>query len=681
MKNLISTTIFGLLLFISVNAQTFDWVNTIQTFKYSRDFDIKSGPGGSIYHAGSFEDSIRFNFNIGANQVLNNNNYGSYILKKNSQGVVSWFKYLQAIITDFSVDKNGNSYLFVYYDVDFDANPGVGVHMLTSAANLALGNLTSHAVIKLDANGNFIWAKSIVSQGLSDAKMTGDSEGGLYFTGDNYGKIDLDPSPSNIFTVPLQAKAVVFKWDENGNFKWGGYMMSNIDFFSISTNKNRIIFTGYFSGIVDFNIDTNVTVLRNSNLSDHFILSYDTSGVFKWVRNYSRISTGDLNNSFIDSDLNSYFAGQLKFQTDFDFGPGQAILTPTMGLNAFLLKLDSNGVYNWVRHIAQQSPGSSIYNFSITGDHFNNIYLTGTSNGIFNVTHNTPTINLINTNNENRVVTVKYGTNGDYRDYWKFGGNIPIRNAFIGERNSLLYLGVFSDTVNFNPSGISQTRASDSSLSSRFILRLNQCFETNSQISAQSCGAYSSPSGKYAWNTTGNYFDTIPNHMGCDSVIDVNLTVTNTDTSLFLLGTSLASNEFSASFQWLDCAANYAAIPNQTAQLFTPTQNGNYALELTKNGCVDTTSCFNYTLVGQEEHSLESPIKVFPNPFKRQFNLLMSSPYERITVSDLSGRVVWSQNESSNLSTTIDLSSYENGIYFLEVINKGERTVEKLIKH
>jgi hypothetical protein len=60
-------------------------------------------------------------------------------------------------------------------------------------------------------------------------------------------------------------------------------------------------------------------------------------------------------------------------------------------------------------------------------------------------------------------------------------------------------------------------------------LTINQ--PTASTITAQACEEYTSPSGTYTWMTSGTYMDTIPNLNGCDSVITIDLTINNATSS------------------------------------------------------------------------------------------------------------------------------------------------------
>lgn len=64
-----------------------------------------------------------------------------------------------------------------------------------------------------------------------------------------------------------------------------------------------------------------------------------------------------------------------------------------------------------------------------------------------------------------------------------------------------------------------------------FIFEIGECKTNPSSISPISCLQYKSPSGKYTWNTSGVYGDTIKNVSGCDSVITISLTIVNNSTS------------------------------------------------------------------------------------------------------------------------------------------------------
>lgn len=78
----------------------------------------------------------------------------------------------------------------------------------------------------------------------------------------------------------------------------------------------------------------------------------------------------------------------------------------------------------------------------------------------------------------------------------------------------------------------------------------------------------------------------------------VNPTIDNTIT---VTGNTLESNQASANYQWLDCDAELAPITGETGQSYMPAASGNYAVEISIQGCVDTSSCELISIVGIEE--------------------------------------------------------------------------------
>jgi len=56
--------------------------------------------------------------------------------------------------------------------------------------------------------------------------------------------------------------------------------------------------------------------------------------------------------------------------------------------------------------------------------------------------------------------------------------------------------------------------------------------------------------------------------------------------------TSLTSMESGADYQWLDCDNGNVPIVGANSRSFSPGKSGNYAVEITRGGCTDTTACY-----------------------------------------------------------------------------------------
>ena len=93
-------------------------------------------------------------------------------------------------------------------------------------------------------------------------------------------------------------------------------------------------------------------------------------------------------------------------------------------------------------------------------------------------------------------------------------------------------------------------------------INLTVGFSTNSTINEMGCGTYTSPSGNYTWTSSGTYQDTIPNFMGCDSVITINLTINSATTSEINVNACASYTSPSGNHTWTSSGTYQDIIPN-----------------------------------------------------------------------------------------------------------------------
>jgi hypothetical protein len=153
------------------------------------------------------------------------------------------------------------------------------------------------------------------------------------------------------------------------------------------------------------------------------------------------------------------------------------------------------------------------------------------------------------------------------------------------------------------------------------------------------------------------------------------------DLTTSLSGATITSNNVSASYVWLDCNNTYAPIPGQTSQSFTALTNGNYAVQLTENGCVDTSVCVAITNVGIIENSFGDGLIVYPNPTSGDFSINLGTSYEtaKIVIKDISGKMI--ESKTMNQSQILNLSIKEPvGIYLVSIKAGNKSAVIRLVK-
>jgi len=200
---------------------------------------------------------------------------------------------------------------------------------------------------------------------------------------------------------------------------------------------------------------------------------------------------------------------------------------------------------------------------------------------------------------------------------------------------------------------------------------------TSSTIAETSCFTYTAPSGA-VYDSTGMYTDIIPNSAGCDSVITINLTINDVsvDVTQDFVNNTLTADQAGAQYQWLNCGQGLAPVPGATSQTFAPTNNGTYAVEVTLNGCADSSSCFTVSTIGLNEHP-DLTWSLYPNPAKDQVSIDL--PFDSdLTLLDVSGKVILSKQLSIGVSE-LSVFGLPAGYYPLQIRNEKGTFTKKLI--
>lgn len=184
----------------------------------------------------------------------------------------------------------------------------------------------------------------------------------------------------------------------------------------------------------------------------------------------------------------------------------------------------------------------------------------------------------------------------------------------------------------------------------------------------KACGSYTWIDGNTYTTNNSTAKHTLKTVKGCDSVITLNLTLTQIDTTLSLNGIDLSSNQNGANYQWLDCNESFAVISGATNQNFTPTKNGTYAVELSLNGCMDTSECKAVTKVGVQELANTGVVKVYPNPTNGRFYVQLTSLQQEVSIRlvNVLGKVVYQNNYSEIQQTELNIEG-ASGVYYLLV--------------
>ncbi|MDX5319818.1 MAG: T9SS type A sorting domain-containing protein, partial [Bacteroidota bacterium] len=185
------------------------------------------------------------------------NSHSSFIAKYDATGKFVCAGTLKAgymssaYISTFNVDPSGNIYVGGRFSKTVDFDPSSSEMLLYGDGN---GLLTGF-VVKLDSNGQGLWAKKLAIEGNPNQATCVDDKGNFYTTVRFYGTIDVDPGPG---TALLQAEPngsiYMMKLNANGDMAWATNYSGNIvpPYFMDVNASGDIYSSGLMRGKVDF---------------------------------------------------------------------------------------------------------------------------------------------------------------------------------------------------------------------------------------------------------------------------------------------------------------------------------------------------------------------------------------------------------------------------------------------
>lgn len=434
-----------------------DWIIPLGTVGRESGNSLVTDAGGNVYTVGYFENTIDFDPGEATYNLTSAGFFDIFIQKLNSKGEFLWAKRIGSTTLDeangITIDGAGNLYITGHFDQTVDFDPGEGVFNLTTGSGVKYR--PNIFVLKLDADGNFIWAKSMVGDQDSSAfSITTDSKDNILVTGEFSGTVDFDPGVGSVNLTALRSDVFILKLDVNGNFIWVKQMVGETNAYgsSIATDANDHIYTtGYFYDSVDFDPGEG-TVNLTSRGWDIFVQKLDADGNLLWVKQMGSETADGGNALTVGLDGNVYITGSFSGTVDFDPGAGTTNLTSAGASDIFIQKLDTNGDLLWVKQIGGPRPDMGN---SVKTDDSGNVYILGNfgetvdfdpGEGITNLTGDLNDMFILKLQSDGNFIWAKHSYGG--RAYWTRAKSIAIDN------NDVIYCtGDFEGRVDFNPSG------------------------------------------------------------------------------------------------------------------------------------------------------------------------------------------------------------------------------------
>jgi len=595
MKILTLLTSLALSLSLEAQSPSFEWALGFGGTSSEWGNNITSDNQGNVYVIGHFSETIDFDPGPGTTNLTSANVLRDiFIQKLDSAGNLVWVKQLGGLNSDhgssIEVDGSGNVYLTGYFGGTVDFDPGPGVTSLTSMGSDDI------FIEKLDPSGNLLWVKQIggtQDDGAFSLDIDGDNN--VYVAGYFRNTVDFDP---NVGTAALtsagEIDGFVVKLDNNGNYIWaknvGGTSYDYIQDISVDSAGNCHA-TGAFAGTADIDPGPSVSNHTSLGTGDIFVLKLNSNGDYQWSHSYG--STNQDRGWSITNDENGfvYFTGDFVNNTvDFDPGVGTDIHVSNGGADMFIQKLDSLGNMIWTKSIG--GPSVDLFrDISLENDGL--LYLAGYFFDTVDFDPGPGTHTLIS-NGAADIVIQKLDTSGNFIWATSFGGDGEDvgYSVTLGSDNGIYTTGYYADTTDFDPdAGVFELISEGSS--DIFVHKLGQCTPNTGSDTTTSCDNYLWPASGNTYNSTGTYSTTLMNAAGCDSVVTLNLTITNSNT-----GSETAT--FCDSYTWSADGNTYNTTGTYTTTLMNAAGCDsvvtlNLTITSSNTGSETATSCDSYT--------------------------------------------------------------------------------------
>ena len=290
---------------------------------------------GNTFIAGYFDGN---SIAIGSETLTRIGTNDAFVAKIDASGSVAWARnfggpYVFAASRGIAVDSVGNAYLSGSFDSGNLTTP-----------SLARIGANDAFVLKLDSNGNTVWAHNFGGNGA----FTGSGSVAV----DDFGNVYLGGTFQNAnLTAPALAKigytdVFAIKLDSAGNTVWAknfggsGPPWADVEGGLVAVDGSDSVYvSGYFSGA-----DLTFPSLTRLGTYDTFVIKLDSRGTLAWAKSFGgggawmqgqAVAVDSVSH---DVFLSGYFSnGDLSYPTLAKLGTQ----------DAFALRLDSTGAIVW----------------------------------------------------------------------------------------------------------------------------------------------------------------------------------------------------------------------------------------------------------------------------------------------------------------------------------------------
>ena len=466
------------LLLLLFSALSFLGFAQLPTFDYAYSFGgdsrgekILHGPNSDYLVVGEYTETLDLDPSENEFSKTSIGSQDIFISAHASDGTFLWGDSYGSSGYDDLIDARIASDGSIYLVVVFEGFIQWGGGLYSSNGSLDI------AFAKLDANGTVNWVKIIGGDDIDFVRSVEISDdGNILLWGQFLSTVDFDPSEEGSFTLTSDGEVFgegdlfLASYSADGDFQFAK-SMGCIGFTEpmeiAKMPGNRFLLSGGFSEGIDIDLSPDSEELLSTNESyDVFLAEVDAQGNLFWSGQLEGSSDAEfgtarclLHSISVAIDGEVYISGAFDYTVDFD--PGPEVFEYTEGIpttdffagDAFLMKLDANLNFEWMKYINGQ-----LHNSTTEVDNNGNILMAGSFFGM-DVDINTDEAEeqLVSTGefsySDSQSFLISLDAQGNFLEGAVIGGEglrTSIRDISIEPDGQIIATGSFELTVDFD---------------------------------------------------------------------------------------------------------------------------------------------------------------------------------------------------------------------------------------
>ncbi|PHS18445.1 MAG: hypothetical protein COA78_02140 [Blastopirellula sp.] len=287
-------------------------------------------------------------------------------------------------------------------------------------------------------------------QKVESKAITVDQSGNIYTTGLFRGAVDFDSGLEEQFLKNLRGSVYITKHDALGKLIWVKTIGASNTYGIAVDISGNVYVTGYYLNSSNFDPGPETNILKSNGKFDVYLVSLDSHGKFRWAKTMGGKGYEYGHDVAVDKTGNVFLTGRIEEAVQFGPDLGNVSFTSHGKIDIFIMSLDRNGKFRWVKHMGGKSTDIP---HAMAVDHRGNVFVTGRFSEAVDFDPG-PNMTMLESSGGDDIFIVSLDNHGEFRWAKRMGGSTAdtATDIAVDYQGNLYLTGDFWTSADFDPS-------------------------------------------------------------------------------------------------------------------------------------------------------------------------------------------------------------------------------------